>query len=175
MNASAKHALPSFEAVYRAHYDYVWKTARRLGIPESQAEDVAHDVFLVVGRRLLEFRAEAELRTWLFAITTRVVANLRRAQSRRERREQAYEVHTQVEGRASQSGGYARVDASRLLYALLDELDDPRRVVFILADLEGCSAPEIAARLGVKLNTVYSRLRSARQLMTQAMRRRDQP
>ena len=173
VNTSHKHAPQSFETVYRIHYDYVWKTARRLGVPESQAEDVAHDVFLVVARRLAEFRAEAEMRTWLFAIATRVVANLRRAQARRDRREQAYQDCAKIEGRASQSGGYARVDASRLLYSLLDELDDPRRVVFILADLEGCSAPEIASRLDLNVNTVYTRLRSARQRVADALHQRE--
>ena len=55
-----------------------------------------------------------------------------------------------------------KADAARIVNRLLDGLDDDQREVFVLAELEDLSAPEIAEALEVKLNTVYSRLRLAR-------------
>jgi RNA polymerase sigma-70 factor (ECF subfamily) len=56
----------------------------------------------------------------------------------------------------------ARTEAVHLLYGLLDELEDDRREVFVLAELEQMSAPEIAEALEMNVNTVYTRLRAAR-------------
>jgi RNA polymerase sigma-70 factor (ECF subfamily) len=54
---------------------------------------------------------------------------------------------------------------------LLDGLDEAKREVFVLAELEELSAPEIAQALGINLNTVYSRLRAARQTVEAAAAR----
>lgn len=57
---------------------------------------------------------------------------------------------------------YERTEESRLLYAALGALDDAKRSVFVLFELEEMTAPQIAEALSIKLNTVYSRLRFAR-------------
>lgn len=153
-------ANPDLVAVYREHFQFVWRSARRLGALPGAVDDVVQDVFLIVARRLAEFRGEASVRTWLFAITMRVVQVHRRSVSRHLRRVEAFaEAHAEGGG----TDPYARKDAADALVKLLDQLDDDRRAVFVLAELEGMTAQEIAAGLGLNVNTVYSRLRAARQ------------
>lgn len=150
---------PALVAVYREHFQFVWRSARRLGAQPAALDDVVQDVFLIVARRLPEFRGEASIRTWLFAITMRVVQVHRRSTSRHLRRVEAFaEAHADGAG----TDPYARSDAADALLKLLEQLDDDRRAVFVLAELEGMTAQEIAAGLGLNVNTVYSRLRAAR-------------
>lgn len=157
---------PALVAAYREHFQFVWRSARRLGAPAAALDDVVQDVFLIVARRLPEFRGEASLRTWLFAITLRVVQVHRRSASRHLRRVEAFAtVHADGAG----TDPYARTDAADALLKLLDQLDDDRRAVFVLAELEGMTAQEISAGLGINVNTVYSRLRAARQQLERAL------
>ena len=62
-----------------------------------------------------------------------------------------------------------------MVRSFLDELDEPQRIVFYLADIEGLTAPEIVAAVGVNLNTVYARLRLARKRFERAMARQTEP
>lgn len=169
MTAAARAAAspsPALVAAYREHFQFVWRSARRLGAPPAAVDDVVQDVFLIVARRLAEFRGDASMRTWLFAITMRVVQFHRRTDSRHLRRVEAFaEAHAEAGG----VDPYARRDASDTLLKLLDQLDDDRRAVLVLAELEGMTAQEIAAGLGLNVNTVYSRLRVARQQLERAL------
>ncbi len=151
--------------LYRAYFQFVWRSTRRLGVPPASVDDVVQDVFLVVARRLAEFRGEASVKTWLFAITLRVVREHRRTTFRHLRRVEAMAEA----GPPSTSDPIARSDAQRLLLRLLDRLDDDRRSVYVLAELEGLTAQEIADGLRLNVNTVYSRLRSARALLERAL------
>lgn len=165
MTAPLPAPNPELVALYRAHFQFVWRSARRLGAPPEARDDVVQDVFLVVARRLAEFRREASARTWLFAITLRVVREHRRTTFRHLRRVEAY-----AETRPASIGDpMARSDAARTLLRLLDHLDDDRRSVYVLAELEGLTAQEIADGLGLNINTVYSRLRSARTHLERAL------
>jgi hypothetical protein len=78
------------EVAYREHSAFVWRNARRFGCDTATAEDVVHEVFLIVAAKFENFRREASLRTWLFAITYRTVQRLARDHSRRGARLQRY-------------------------------------------------------------------------------------
>lgn len=150
-------ALP-FERVYQEHFDFVWRSLRRLGVPTSAIDDATQDVFVIAHRGLASFRGESSIKTWLFAIAFRVARKHRPAPS-----PAPVDAETIADpgGRSPQEATMEE-EARRLLYRMLGALEEERRAVFILAELEGMSAPEIAEALGVKLNTVYSRLRLAR-------------
>jgi RNA polymerase sigma-70 factor (ECF subfamily) len=154
-SASAREFVP----VYRAHFGFVWRILRRLGVPAEQLDDAAQEVFLVLHRRLPGLRPEVSLRSFLFGTARRVAADLRRGQHRRERRLQALAI---VEGDRGGERPGEQAEAADFVQRFLAGLDVDRRMVFVLADLEGMTAPEIAEALEVKLNTVYSRLRTAR-------------
>ena len=75
---AAPDPRPDLATIYRRHADAVATWARRMGGPELDVEDLVHEVFLVVQRRLPEWRGEAKITTWLYEITLRVVQDRRR-------------------------------------------------------------------------------------------------
>jgi RNA polymerase sigma-70 factor, ECF subfamily len=150
-----------FDALYGEHFEFVWRSLRRLGVRSEDLDDAAQDVFIVFLRRCAEFRRESSYRTWLFGIASNVAHQYRRKAQR-----QAQTTSVTDSERAPQPSPLEQAsstEALRVIDAFLASLDDSKRDVFILAELEQMSAPEIAEALGVKLNTVYSRLRAARQ------------
>jgi RNA polymerase sigma-70 factor (ECF subfamily) len=164
---------PPFDEIYETWFDYVFRTARRLGVEEGAVDDVVQEVFVVVHRRLSDFEGRSTLKTWLFGIAFRVVREHRRALGRRRRG--AGPTVDELDPPSPRPGpGEAaeRAQAARVVRALLDELDDDKREVFVLAELEGMTAPEIAEITGTKVNTVYSRLRAARAGFERALRAR---
>ena len=163
--------VPDFEGVYERYFDFVWRTARRLGCPEAALDDAAQDVFVVVHRKLPEFEGRSSLKTWLYAITRRVVSDHRRKHQRRRPAETPFRDERAPCAEASPQELAARQQAAMLLHAFLDSLPDEQREVFVLAELEQMTAPEIAEATGAKLNTVYSRLRLARRALERVVAR----
>lgn len=163
MRAAESTALPApppLEEVYRRHFDFVYRVAKRLGGWRLDAEDVTQQVFLVVERRLETFDATAQLTTWLYGITFNVVRALRR----RLRLELLYRAD---EAEAAQvavvSLDRAELDdAARIADDILQSMAAKKRDVFILAEFEGLSCAEIAEIVGSKEQTIWSRLHYAR-------------
>lgn len=152
--------------IYAEHHAFVWRSLARLGVQDARLPDAVHDVFMVVARRLAEYEGRATMRTWLFAIAMRVAQGVRRDFAREQRGNDRL--------RAVSHGSHAPhdgADAARTLHALLEHLDDDRRAVFIMAELEGMTAPEIAMATNTKLATVYSRLRLARETLARLVER----
>ena len=145
---------------YREHYAFVWRLVRHLGVPAPAADDAVQDVFVVVSRRAEEYRVGGSLRAWLTTIARFVVRDHRKSWRRRVRRLQA--IGRALSGRTD-DGEISRADAARVVKALLEALPEEQRLVLVLSDLEGWTAPEIAEALELSVNTVYSRLRTARQ------------
>jgi RNA polymerase sigma-70 factor (ECF subfamily) len=150
-----------FETLYNEHFDFVWRSLRRLGVDPSWVEDAAQDTFVVVHRRLSDLLPTASHKAFLFGIALRVAHDYRR----RARRKGAEPLN--LEGTISSDAGpfdqAARAQAVRLVDTFLTTLDEDKRAVFSLSELEDMTAPEVSEALGVKLNTVYSRLRAARE------------
>jgi RNA polymerase sigma-70 factor (ECF subfamily) len=169
--APSEPAAVSFETLYDDYFPYVWRAALRLGVPLAHADDVVQEVFLVVYRKLGEFQGRSTLKTWLYGIALRVA----RAHRLRLRSPAGAEVLDAEQVRAPDAvrpdERAQNAEAARLVSALLEGLDDDQREVFVLAELEELTVPEIAEILGVKLNTVYSRLRLARAAFSDAVAR----
>lgn len=159
--------LQSAEALYRENYAFVWRNARRLGASDDWVDDAVHEVFLVATRRLAEFEGRSSAKTWLFAITFRVVQRLRRDRVRHEQHTARFvrEAGAPV-GNASHTN-----EAAQYLRYLLALLPDAQRVVLILAELEGFTSAEVAEALGVPAGTVDSRLRAARAHLARVVER----
>jgi RNA polymerase sigma-70 factor (ECF subfamily) len=152
--------------IYRRHADFVWRNLRRMGVPLTSLDDAVQDVFLVVHRRRADFAATSEIKTWLFGILLRVAQTHRRSLRRRLSRLFFSTPEELDEMPSPQLAGplelVERKEASRRLQQLLDQLDDDKRAMLVLVDLEQLSVPEAAASLQLNLNTAYSRLRAAR-------------
>lgn len=150
-----------FHALYREYFDFVFRNLRRLGVPAHSIDDALQEVYLVVLRRIGEYREGSQPKAWLFAIVLRVAGNYRRAQRRRG------DVVPLLESaeRSAAPNPFelaARAEARRVLRDFLDTLSEAKRAVFVMAELEQMTAPEIASALSMNLNTVYSRLQATR-------------
>lgn len=158
--SSADH-ITAFGAIYEEHFGFVWAVLRRLGVGEVDLEDVVQEVFIVVHRRLHAFEARASVRTWLYAIAVRVYWNhARRRRNHPALAETSSSALQAVDGDPERFA--ERREAGGLLEELLGKLDPKKRTVFVLAELEGLTAPQIARITGANERTVYSRLRAAR-------------
>ena len=162
---------PSFEEVYAEHFDFAFRTMRRLGVPLPYVDDAVQEVFLVVHRRLGEFEGRAALTTWLYRIVVRVAQHARRSALRKGIADPEDPDTLAIAEADGPHERATRAEGVRLLQRVLGDLDDDKRVVFVLAEYEELSVRDIAAALGENVNTVASRLRAARQSFEQAVAR----
>jgi RNA polymerase sigma-70 factor (ECF subfamily) len=157
----------AFTDVYDEYFAFVWRTARRMGVDPSALEDVCQEVFLVVHRRLGEFEGRSSLRTWLFGIVMRIVQVHRRSLSRKSPAHRStgdlVDPDTLADRQQAPDEAVSGSEAVRIAHALLDQMHDDKRAVFILSELEDMPAAEVAEAVGANINTVYARLRAARQ------------
>lgn len=171
----AKQAQPQqapFRKLYDTYFAFVWRCLRGLGVPPAQLDDAAQEVFLVVHRRLPDFRADSSERTWIYGILRGVAANQRRTQ----RRKWNHSELLNTEWDHGPDPEQHMQDAQRVAFveSFARGLDDRKRDTFVLAVLEQLTIPEVAEILGVPVNTAYTRLRSVRMEFKQALcRKRD--
>lgn len=158
------------ETIYREHGAAVSKWVRRLWGPGGEAggpdvEDLLQEVFLVVQRRLTSFRGEAALTTWLYAITVLVVSGRRRKARWRNLIWRKAEPELQLQHDSALPAlqqDFERAEASRMVYAVLNELSERDRTLLILFELERLSGSEIALILELKEANVWVGLSRAR-------------
>ncbi len=171
----ARGDVPDFETLYDGHVDFVWRSARRLGVAERHLEDVVQEVFLVVHKKLDAFEGRSALRSWLYGITLLVVRNHRRTVRRKplhlsEDATIALE-NAPVSDRERPDVASETQELRATLRRVLDGLPDDLREVLVMAELEQMSGPDIAAATGLKTATVYGRLRTARAAFDAALKR----
>jgi RNA polymerase sigma-70 factor (ECF subfamily) len=157
-----------FASVYRANLDYVWASLRRLGTPSSDLEDVAHEVFLVVHRKLVDYDRARPLRPWLFGIAYRVASEHRRKNARRAQQELEDELAAS-ESSSSPEKQTVKRQAIELARKALDSVDEEARAVFVLAEFDGVAVTDVAETLSIPVNTAYTRLRRARLAIANAI------
>jgi RNA polymerase sigma-70 factor, ECF subfamily len=165
----------TFAEMYESCFTFVWRTAFRLGTPEANLDDVVQEVFMVAFRRQTEFEGRSSIKTWLFGIVFNVVRAHRRQLSTKHPDALHADLRANpdllVDGTDGPQEHAAKREAARFVDQFLEELNEDQRDVFVLAELEQLSAPEIATVLDTGLNTVYSRLRLARAEFTKAIAR----
>jgi len=160
----------AFRALFEAELGYVWNSLRRLGIPERDVEDLVHEVFVVVHRRWDDYDRTRPARPWLFAIAFRVASDYRRT-GRNAREHLGATEREPVSAGAAPDEGLDVAERRALLLDALTSVAEERRPVLILHDLDEIAVPDVAAALGIPLNTAYSRLRLAREELASAVRR----
>ena len=171
IEASASRARPPgdrLQTLVSDHHDFVWRSLRRLGVPDGDVDDAIQQVFLVAFRRLGEIAKDSE-RAFLFQTALRVAADWRRTY--RRRCEQAgVELHDLPDGSASPEELMDQRRARALLDRVLGALPLDLRAVFVLFELEELTMMEIATMSDIPPGTVASRLRRARQAFQAAAR-----
>ena len=174
--SQAQVSLPDTLAqIYDAHFDFVWRNARRLGVHESSADDVAQDVFMIVQQRFADYDGRSSMQAWIFGILVRVVRDHRRSFRRKGARNVPLEPEVTRElGVAPGPTPLEQAESAeraRLMDKLLGELDEDKRTLLILSELEDWTLREIAEFYASNTNTIYSRLRAAKRAFEQAYRR----
>lgn len=165
------HAL-SLSAVHALHADFVFRSLQRLGVAESDLADVLQEVFVVVHRQLPGFQGQSKITTWLFGIC------LKSAQAYRRRAHRKHEVvvadvpDEAAAHETAESGVLARERAQELS-SLLDTLSPEKRAVLVMFEIEELSCAEIGEILGVPEGTVHSRLHTAREELSRALKRQN--
>lgn len=167
-------ALP-FAELYESHFVFVWRTALRLGTPECNLDDVVQEAFIIAYRRQDQFEGRSSLKTWLYGIVFNVVRAHRREMGAKHPAALHPELRHDPDVLADAADGphehAAKREAARFVDQFLQGLNQDQRDVFVLAELEQLTAPEIATVLDTCLNTVYSRLRLARSEFAKAVAR----
>ncbi|HWB77448.1 MAG TPA: sigma-70 family RNA polymerase sigma factor [Nannocystaceae bacterium] len=144
-----------FVALYRTHASFTWACLRRLGVPPAAIDDAMQELWVTAHRRMGSLHGPASAKAWLYGIARRVASHHRRSERRHRRKLDAL------------GAAPAREEASRedelVIESILAQLDARVREAFVLSELEGWSAPEIARATGANTNTIYWRVRVARQ------------
>lgn len=165
----------TLQELFDAHFDFVWRSVRRFGVPDASVDDAVQEVFLVAMRRLAVIEPGRE-RSFLFGTAMRVASGLRRSVNRR--RDQVADDADALDAISGAPGADALLDQKRaraLLDRCVEALPLDLRAVFILFELEDMTAAAIADLLAIPPGTVASRLRRARALFEQAVARASIP
>jgi RNA polymerase sigma-70 factor, ECF subfamily len=167
--------------IMQRHNRRLYRVARSVLNDDTEAEDVVQEAYVRAFTHLDGFRGEAQLSTWL----TRIALNEALGRLRRRRLlvdlKDIDAITDQGEARviylpsarqdSDPEAAAARAEVRRLLERAVDQLPDPFRVVFVLRDIEEMSTEETAAHLGLRPETVKTRLHRARRLLRQSLDR----
>jgi len=167
-SAMPRPAAAGFPEIFQQHARFLWRTLMNLGVPSREAQDLCQEVMIIVHRRLPDFDGQS-LRGWLYGICVRVASDYRR--SARARREIPH-------GEMPESGGapdqleqlHQHAERQRLLRAL-ESVGEDKRAALVLYEVEELTLAEVSEALGVPLQTVYSRIKAARQELRQELTR----
>ena len=163
LEALRRREPEAFERLVLAYQHRVFSIALRMLRDRGEAEEVAQEVFLRVHRSIGEFRGEAKLSTWLYAIASRLCLNrLKGGYHRRRETHEALALARVADGHPNPGATLEASELEAALHRAIAELDAERRIVVVLRDLHGLAYEEIAAALGLELGTVRSRLHRAR-------------
>jgi len=157
-------------ALLNTHFRDVWRVVRRFGVPEAAADDAAQEVFIIASRKLDQIEHGRE-RRFLHSVAVRVAANARRAREVRPENAESPLIERIHSPGPSPEAALDQKQARALLDAVLDDLGDDLRTVFVLFELEGYSGPEIAELCDIPLGTATSRLRRAREAFHESVAR----
>jgi RNA polymerase sigma-70 factor (ECF subfamily) len=165
----------TFRRIYDRWFDHVTKWLYALGVPSSDTEDLAQEVFLVVRRRLSTFQ-EGNVAAWLYRITDLTARDQRRRAwfknlfSRRRELELAELPH----GGPTPELSYEQMESRRRLQKLIGTMSEKLRTTFVLFEIEGYSGEEIAQIQDIPLGTVWTRLHNARNEFWKLVQREEQ-
>lgn len=146
--------------LYQEHAAFIWRSLARLGVPESEREDLLQEVFVIVHRTRASYEGRGQVKSWLYGIALRVASRHRRYRRVRIQRDGEQERVT-VEHQTPERAAVVK-QRVQLLEQILERLSDEKRLVFFMFEVEGLPCEAIARSLKIPVGTVYSRLHGAR-------------
>lgn len=166
---AAQGDISAFEEIYKNTSVFVYNVAWRMLHSREDAQEIAQDVFTTVFKKLKDFRFESSLKTWLYRITVNLSINRLKKMNKERNANISFddaiknpeiEENLRIDQNAS-----IDADQEKLLNSLLACLNPDQKACIILRNIEGLSYQEIANSLKIKINTVRSRLKRARDIM----------
>jgi len=144
------------------HHAFVWRNLRRIGTVAADADELVQEAFLVASRRLADIPPACE-RSFLMTTAIRMAANHRRSFTREQARIE-YISRVSSDGAPNPEESLQREQARERLDQVLSAMDFDLRTVFVLYEIEELTVVRIAELLDMKVGTVSSRLRRAREV-----------
>lgn len=155
--------------VVRVHAPFVWRVLRYQGVRDTQLEDLSQEVFLVIVQSLKNFEARSSLQTWIYGVCRNVVLHARRKQARRP--ELLMDAPPEQGVAETQSQDATRRAALLALQAALASVTEPKRMAFVLFEIERMPMEDVARALDCTLSAAYSKLYAARAQIRKALER----
>jgi RNA polymerase sigma-70 factor, ECF subfamily len=154
----------AFRPLYDLHFRRVQVTARCLGTPASELDDVTQEVFTSAFSKLERFDG-GSFANWLHRICANVVTDRHRKRRVRDAFARVWASDPEVEHDRSPGpeANAVRGQAEKQVAYILSRMRPKQREVFALFELEGLSGELISERVGCPVNTVWTRLHHARQ------------
>jgi RNA polymerase sigma-70 factor, ECF subfamily len=159
----AAKSPPRIEELVGAHFDFIWRNLKRLGVREGDVDDLVQKVFVTAARKLDQMRPGAE-RAFLYAIAVREAGHARRSYRRRGEESAEGALDDKSTGALRPDEQVDRENAKRAIASVLDGMEEELRMVFVLFEVEEMTASEIAELLEIPVGTAKSRLRRAREV-----------
>lgn len=164
--------VATFDRIYQENVDRMYRFAFRLCGQEDDAKDLVQETFLSAFRGLKDFRGEARPSTWLYTIAARACSRMRRRRKGKPERELSLEefiptsegefrLQIPTEGLSPEEALENKELRDHLFHAI-GQLPKKYRMVLVLRDMEGLSAKEVGAVMGLQERAVKSRLHRAR-------------
>lgn len=157
--------------IYRDHGQFIWLCLQRLGVRPPDLDDLAHDVFMVVHRKVSHLDPRGPIRPWLFGICMRIAANYRRRRRWKVEIPSSGRDHNRAAGLPLADDLLIKGEDRELAERALATLDVGKRAIFVMFEIEELPCAEIAALMNVPVGTVYSRLHAARRQLNEALAR----
>lgn len=162
----------TFDILYRDHVDLMYRFANRLCGETESAKDLVQETFLNAYRGFKNFRGEAQISTWLYSIASRACLRMRRRRKGEPERELSldefipssqgeFRLQIPVEG-LSPEEALQNKELRQALDDAINQLPKKYKMVLVLRDMEGLSAKEVGAIMGLNERAVKSRLHRAR-------------
>ena len=171
-DALMSEAMSGFDELYRKHYRRVYSICLRMTGNVAEAEDLTHEVFIQLHRKLGSFRGEAAFTTWLHRLTVnQVLMHFRKRSVRSELTTDDGEMPDSVDPYTINPEAMPIVDRIGLESAIA-QLPPGYRTVFVLHDVEGYEHEEIARMLGCSAGTSKSQLHKARLKLRRLLQQR---
>jgi RNA polymerase sigma factor (sigma-70 family) len=156
--------------LFDAHYDRLYRLARRLASSADDAQDLVQETFLKAARfpRAIPVGARRDEEAWL----VRVMINTRRDQWRKISTRKRHDLSAFSASRwePDERGVEASLIARNTVWQALDTLVPRRRAIVVMHELEGLAIPAIASLLGISAMTVRWHLSMGKRELTHTLK-----
>ena len=158
--------MDAFEQIYKTISPYIYRVVYQITNNDQDAQDVIQDVFVKLYNKLKYFNYKSSFMTWVYRISVNTAKDAVEKRGRETNKKVDYEIAmNSVYTHCTENIGLEKESVKARLRSILRMLNADQRACIVLREIEGLSYQEIAIALDIKVNTVRSRLKRARQFI----------